>query len=587
MTPPSNDTGAVPPGRWLTALGGLLLVMALIALGASSAPLVADGPGDAAEQALPKDLEHVAADAAGFIALRPAELWTSPVVKAWRARLAKEDPEFAGELDSDFLKDIQLFLGVPLAKVERLTVVLPRSQTWPLLSWPMAVRTTEPYDRDKVLATLDGGDRRRGRGVLLRFLDDRSYALAMPQQQAAGTVLSKREEAALRTALALAGGKHLVTAGLLPSGVLDLLSETVFRHDSLIGPFLISTHPLFLAESATLTLDVDDDARLELRLNYAKESTAATGEEVAQAVLRMLARSISRQIAQAEQMQSQSDEMLKIARRLLGALQDLAVEQQGKSVRAGLELKEDQAIAVLNTTARLRVATSRVRSVNNLRQIAIAMHNYHDTYGHFPPAVATSREGKPLYSWRVLLLPFMEEQPLYSQFKLDEPWDSPNNKPLLARIPKVYQSPRGKPADSAATYYQVLVGGGALFDLNRPTRMADITDGTSNTILVIEAGEPVPWSKPEDLTYDPQEPLPKFGGIFKEGFNAAFADAAVHFLPRDTDEKRLRAWITRSGNEVVLSPGTSDGNQMRMAPPGVMKKTIMKMAPARPPEIKK
>jgi hypothetical protein len=90
-----------------------------------------------------------------------------------------------------------------------------------------------------------------------------------------------------------------------------------------------------------------------------------------------------------------------------------------------------------------------------------------------------------------------------------------------------------------------------MFEDKKKIRFPDVTDGLSNTILIVEAEEVVPWSKPADLTYDPKKDLPKFGGLFKEGFHAAFADGVVRFIKKDNDEQLLRALITRSGGEVV------------------------------------
>jgi len=195
---------------------------------------------------------------------------------------------------------------------------------------------------------------------------------------------------------------------------------------------------------------------------------------------------------------------------------------------------------------------AKMKSSNNLKQMALAFHNYHDTYGTFPPATVYSKDGKtPLYSWRVAILPFIEEGKLYKEFKLDEAWDSDNNKKLLEKMPKTYAPVTGKPKDKTTTHYQVIVGGGAMFEEKKKLRIADVTDGLSNTLMVVEAEEPVPWSKPADLTYDPKKELPKFGGQFKEGFNAAFADGAARFIKKDNDEQLLRALITRNGGEAV------------------------------------
>jgi hypothetical protein len=217
---------------------------------------------------------------------------------------------------------------------------------------------------------------------------------------------------------------------------------------------------------------------------------------------------------------------------------------------------------LLPAVQKVREAANRLESANNLKRLALAMHNYHDTYGCFPPTVVYRKDGRPLYSWRVLLLPFLEHDVLYKQFHLEEPWDSPHNKALLARMPQVFAPPDGKETkEPYSTYYQGFVGPGAFFEgtipvpgnvLPRPrgTRLAEITDGMKGTIMLVEAGEAVPWTKPDDLPYDPTKPLPPLGGLSPRGFNAAFADGAVRFIPRQTSEVVLRRAITRAGGEV-------------------------------------
>jgi hypothetical protein len=219
---------------------------------------------------------------------------------------------------------------------------------------------------------------------------------------------------------------------------------------------------------------------------------------------------------------------------------------------------------IVYASNRVREASTQIRSSNNLMQIGLAMHNYHDDYGCFPPAEVRSlgpgnpNPAKPRgLSWRVALLPALGEDTLYNQFRLDEPWDSPNNMPLVARMPRVYQMP-DQPANVPVgyTFYQAVVGPGALFDPQLPNgcRIADITDGTSNTFLVVEAATAVPWTKPDDLTYVPNGPPPQFGTQFKGGFNAAFADGQVRWIAPGTPPANLNAYITRSGGELVPRP---------------------------------
>jgi prepilin-type processing-associated H-X9-DG protein len=188
--------------------------------------------------------------------------------------------------------------------------------------------------------------------------------------------------------------------------------------------------------------------------------------------------------------------------------------------------------------------------MNNLKQMAIAMHNYHDVNRHFPPQANYSEDGKPLLSWRVAILPYIEEDALYKQFKLDQPWDSPHNKKLLARMPKVYAPVRGK-AKENHTFYQVFTGKGTVFPGPKGTRIQDITDGTSNTVMIVEAGESVPWTKPADLPFKEGQPLPKLGGIFKGGFNMALCDGSVRFVRPNFNARTLALMITRSDGQPV------------------------------------
>lgn len=197
---------------------------------------------------------------------------------------------------------------------------------------------------------------------------------------------------------------------------------------------------------------------------------------------------------------------------------------------------------------------ARNRSMNNLKMLGLAMHNYASTGGGgptFPPA-AISKDGKPLLSWRVALLPHLEQKVLYDKFHLDEAWDSPHNKTLLDQIPAVYAPVITKKDDPKGnTYYQVFFGKGALFEGNEGTRFAAITDGTSNTLMVAEASTSVPWTKPEDLPFDKDKPLPKLGGQFEDGFTVVFADCSGKYIKKSIDDQVLRALITRNGGEVI------------------------------------
>lgn len=200
---------------------------------------------------------------------------------------------------------------------------------------------------------------------------------------------------------------------------------------------------------------------------------------------------------------------------------------------------------------KMREAANNAISQNNLKQIALAMASYHDAYKAFPQQAIYSANGKPLLSWRVAILGFVEAEDLRRLFKLDEPWDSPHNKEILHKyqMPSIYKMPGLLPdqEDDFTTYYQGFVGKNAFFRASHREKITsrDISDGLSNTLVVVEAATPVPWTKPEDLLYDPNGPLPRLYRQPSGGFNAALADGSVLRIdPNAISERTLRNAIT-------------------------------------------
>jgi hypothetical protein len=210
----------------------------------------------------------------------------------------------------------------------------------------------------------------------------------------------------------------------------------------------------------------------------------------------------------------------------------------------------------------VRINQQWVESSYSIKLIALAIQNYHEVNGQLPPAVVRDKDGRPLYSWRVALLPYLEHDSLYLQFRLDEPWDSPHNEPLSRTTPRCYAPARGDDPDGL-TRYQVLVGPGTAFEKGGLT-WADFPDGREHTLLVVEAGQPVPWAKPVDVGYDPAGPLPSLGAGYTKpihflrreirrnpGFAVCFADGTTRFIRSPPDETLLRAVTTRNGGERV------------------------------------
>jgi len=182
---------------------------------------------------------------------------------------------------------------------------------------------------------------------------------------------------------------------------------------------------------------------------------------------------------------------------------------------------------------------------NNLKQLALAMHNYHDVHKHFPPAVVIGPDGKTPHSWRVELLPFLEEQRLYDQYRQNEPWDSPHNKLILRQMPSVFRSPFADEKSTSSSYY-ALVGRGTVFEGPEGVRIEHIFDGTSRTLMFVEAKRDIPWTKPADIDFDPDKPVPQLGGFVKGRFAAACADGSAHvFAFKDFKGDQLKWAIMR------------------------------------------
>ena len=158
------------------------------------------------------------------------------------------------------------------------------------------------------------------------------------------------------------------------------------------------------------------------------------------------------------------------------------------------------------------VARDRARATNKLKQIGIAFHNFLEMNGHFPADIR-GKDAKPVLSWRVAILPFLEQGELCKEFHQNEPWDSPHNKALVARMPPVFADPHADESEVGQTFYRGFSGAGAMFDPKAAegVAVAHITDGTSNTIHLVEARESVPWTKPgSDLAFDNDpNPIPE------------------------------------------------------------------------------
>lgn len=197
------------------------------------------------------------------------------------------------------------------------------------------------------------------------------------------------------------------------------------------------------------------------------------------------------------------------------------------------------AYALINWwVVRVHEAVYEVTSQNNMKQIVLGMYNLSDQMDGLPPALQ-SKDGKPGLSWRVALLPYVENDGLYREFKLDEPWDSPHNIKLLDKMPNIYATPGSEDMQVGATttHYRIFVGNGAMFDRDKPLKIEEISrfDGQENTLALVEAAEGVPWTKPDDFEYDPNGPLPALGVPGRGRIAVCMADCRTFMVRRGLD----------------------------------------------------
>ncbi len=185
--------------------------------------------------------------------------------------------------------------------------------------------------------------------------------------------------------------------------------------------------------------------------------------------------------------------------------------------------------------------------------IGVALHNYHDAYRSYPPLAVQDKKGRPLLSWRVLLLPFLEQTELFDQFRLDEPWDSPHNLPLASRMPHQFRCPSDKSSQPNASSYVAISGNGTMFPPGRSVNVRDVRDGTSMTVFVgeVRAAQTV-WTQPDKPLLDDKFVAPgPFGSSHDNGWHFLMGDCTTRFVRDTTDPKIIRGLMTIAGGEPI------------------------------------
>lgn len=212
------------------------------------------------------------------------------------------------------------------------------------------------------------------------------------------------------------------------------------------------------------------------------------------------------------------------------------------------------AALLLPAVQQAREAARRAQCKNNLKQIGLAMHNYHDTFMVFPAAHFNDSQGKPRVSWRVSILPYIDQAPMYQGISMNESWDGPSNSRFSTTMPQTYACPSA-PMNRVNTCYATIVGPKSVLGADKCVPMKDIIDGTSNTMLVAEACMlGIPWMKPQDIDVASFTAVGDPGGVsssHRGGVHMLMADGSVHFISNAIDPNVVKGMTTRDGGEQI------------------------------------
>jgi hypothetical protein len=356
-----------------------------------------------------------------------------------------------------------------------------------------------------------------------------------------------KSDANMARALRLAAGKHSVVCALNVKAFNDAVGDKLPGETE---PF----KPLLQAHFGTLMVDLGAESRADVKLTFANEKDAKAALQPARTGLDLARAGMAHGLNELSKHKDMG-QLIELFKHFQEALKAVEAKREGATLLASAHVKLDPVktgLVLVEGVRKARLAASRAQLRNNMKQIALGMHNYHSTMRRLPPRATFDKNGKPMLSWRVTILPYIEQQNLYNQFHLNEPWDSEHNKKLLAIMPRTYVSPDDENSfKDHTTFFQAFAGKGTIFEGKKGISFSDVTDGTSNTIMIVEASKAVPWTKPEDIDYDAAKPLPKLGRAGADTFEAAFCDGSVHILKKTIKPMVLRNLITRDDGNVI------------------------------------
>lgn len=309
---------------------------------------------------------------------------------------------------------------------------------------------------------------------------------------------------------------------------------------AMLGPILHSTRDVLVS------FDLDENTNVAARFANADEESAVGVERTIKSLIGFGRNMVEQQRPMINQIPDQQFKAPALATMDLLAelLASAKVKTKGSNVNVKASVEGDGAItavaAALPAIQAARQAARRTQSINNLRQIALALLNYESAMGHFPAAAMKAEGAEHPHSWRVAILPYLGRNDLYQQYRFEEPWDSPANQKLIPAIPSVLRHPEDSRKGMAS--YFVPVGENTIFSGDE-IGIDKIKDGAANTLMVLEAKRDIPWTKPEDI---PEAVKPIDLGWRREFFHAARADGSVTTYASQIDEQAFELLLHKS-----------------------------------------
>ncbi|XZE54776.1 DUF1559 domain-containing protein [Planctomycetaceae bacterium SH139] len=313
-------------------------------------------------------------------------------------------------------------------------------------------------------------------------------------------------------------------------------------------------------DSASFVISLEEAPYFTLRLQPREDAAPEALQTIINDSMESVKGLLSQQVMQV--IETESPELAAGFARYLNRLMTTEIENVSPVIEDGqLVMRLDAKVGLqgpfmvgllLPAVQAARAAAERMEGMNNLKQIGLAFHNFHDVHGNLPPRQLELPAGAAGLSWRVQLLPFLGENELYEAFHLDEPWDSEHNLTLVERMPAVFSTP-GMDLAKGKTNLLTFGGANTMMEGEAGMRFSAATDGLSNTILVVEADpeQAVIWTQPVDLPYDERNPTRGLGQAREGGFNVLISDGAVRFIAADVAPEQFKLMVTRNDGEAV------------------------------------